>query len=173
MNKELTQRFLKEVLDYNPASGVLVWRKSRGSVKTGTVAGSEWLSKDGKRYRQIRILGSLYYAHRIVFLYVDGCMPSEEVDHINGNGLDNRWCNLRLVSSSLNRRNTRLSRQNTSGVVGVSWLDDKKKFFAQIKINRETKFLGYHNDLISAVAARKNAEVKYGFHRNHGSIRPL
>ena len=100
-------------------------------------------------------------------------MPVDQVDHIDGNGLNNRWNNLREVSSQENNMNMRLSSNNTSGVTGVCWATRDKRWIANIKVNRKNKCLGYFTDFNEAVAARKAAEIEHGFHCNHGSNRPL
>jgi len=90
------------------------------------------------------------------------------VDHINHIRDDNRWENLRLVSASGNSRNRGMSSRNTSGVTGVTWSRSKSRWVAQIKVDKENKTLGVFTDFSEAVNARKNAEVLYGFHENHG-----
>ena len=66
-----------------------------------------------------------------------------EVDHINGNGLDNRRCNLRLCTTKQNRQNRKLLAHNTSGFIGVSYRKDNKKWQASIYMNNKQKHLGF------------------------------
>lgn len=92
---ELTAGRLKELLTYDPETGVFIWRGWRsGSAVAGSVAGS--LHSDG--YVCIKIGRCLYRAHRLAFLYMTGSRPIGQVDHINMNRADNRWCNLRETS---------------------------------------------------------------------------
>ena len=165
---------VRELLDYSPETGELRWKVARtGTAKAGCAAGCERTDRSGKKYWQIRVDGRLYYAHRIVWLITYGEFPSEQVDHIDGDGLNNRLENLRAVSSTENSRNVRKKSNNTSGVSGVHWHKRDKKWQAMIEVNYKTIHLGLFSNKDEAVAARKAAELKYGFHPNHGSDRPL
>jgi hypothetical protein len=97
-----------------------------------------------------------------------GEWPNHEIDHINGDSLDNRICNLRDVTSQGNNRNMSLAKTNTSGVCGVRYKKDRSKWVALITLNNRQTHLGYYQDFFEAVCARKSAERKYGFHENHG-----
>lgn len=96
--------------------------------------------------------------HRFVFKYYEIPAP-KYIDHINGNGLDNRRCNLRPATGSQNLGNTGLRNTNTSGYRGVSWNKEKSKWEARISINGKSKFLGYFNDVIEAACAWDHASV--------------
>lgn len=92
-----------------------------------------------------------------------------QVDHINHVRDDNRLCNIRLVDNTINSRNAPIGKNNTTGVCGA-YVDKRrvKKYCAEIKVNRVKKFLGYFDTLDeAAAAARREAELKYGFHSNH------
>lgn len=97
------------------------------------------------------------YVHRIIIDASDG----DEVDHINGNKLDNRACNLRLVTHSQNMCNAAIRSHNKTGVTGVRWDKARKQWAAQIAINNKTIPLGRFNVFEHAVAARVAAEEKY------------
>lgn len=92
-----------------------------------------------------------------------------EIDHINHITDDNRIENLRLVTRKDNCKNVSMSKSNKSGVVGVSWCKRTCKWFASIRVDRKEKFLGRYDKIDDAAAARKAAELKYNFHKNHGS----
>jgi hypothetical protein len=102
-----------------------------------------------------------------------GDHPEDEVDHIDGNGTNNIWNNLRAVTRADNAKNMRKSSANTSGVTGVVWIKRIKSWKSQIMVNGCCKYLGYFRSKEEAIAARKAAEVLYGFHENHGTERPL
>jgi len=160
----MTQDELKKRLHYDPASGAFSWLVSKAAwIKPGHPAGYK---KNG--YTQIRLDGTLYYAHRLAFLYMVGYIPAAQVDHINGNPSDNSWANLREATSQDNVRNCAISVNNTSGVTGVVWDKRKAKWMAKITVDYKEKFLGYFDDLNTAAATRKQAEALYGFHCNHG-----
>ena len=163
--KELTQEYLKSILDYNPDTGIFVWKERRKSnQKKGKVAGTP-----SNGYIRISINFKKFRAHRLAFLYMEGRFP-EEVDHINGVRDDNRWINLRNVSKSINQRNSKLRKNNTSGISGVFWCKRTKKWRSCIKLNGKYKYLGYFTDFFEACCARKSAEVEHNFHPNHGRV---
>lgn len=169
---EITQSRLKELLNYDKDSGDFTWNIVWPGVKVGEIAGS---IKDtrGKKYLRISLDRKSYYAHRLAYLFVEGTFPKEEIDHIDGDGLNNCWVNLREVSSLENKRNSRLPKTNTSGVLGVSWSKNANKWRVSIKVDRKSIHLGYFNSLDSAAKARKDAEVLYNFHPNHGNAKSL
>jgi len=176
--ENLTQEELKKLFYYDTDTGGFIWNVSRSSqCKIGDEAGYIQRNKStGKSYRTILVNGKTYLAHRLVFLYITGAFPDDQVDHINGDGCDNRWINLRCVSNTENRRNIKLFHNNKSGVCGVIYCLNKYHndvWYSYIRINKILINLGYFKSLFDAVCARKNAELKYGFHRNHGSIRAL
>jgi len=170
----LTQAQLKSVLSYDHITGDFAWRKtSSGRSVEGSLAGCIFTSRAGKSYRRIQISGKSYYAHRLAWLWVYGCLPKDQLDHIDGDGLNNAIRNLRECDNSENQRNARLRGDNVSGVVGVSWHKQFEKWAAYINANNKKNHLGLYDDFYDAVAARRDAEQKYGYHENHGSIRDL
>ena len=94
--------------------------------------------------------------------------PDGEIDHINGDRADNRICNLRVVSKQQNARNVGLGKGNVSGHLGVSYSSRDKRWAAHIGVNGVRVYLGSFRDKDSAVAARLEAESRYGFHSNSG-----
>jgi hypothetical protein len=122
----------------------------------------------GMPYEKIKVDGKVYKSHRLAWFYVNGKFPDGEIDHINGNTLDNRICNLRDVSSEGNCRNRTKRADNKSGVTGVLWYPPSGKWQAAIVHNKKKIHLGYFVDIEDAKKARKEAEVKYGYHPNHG-----
>jgi len=161
----ITQSELKSRLHYNPMTGDFTWLIASSRAKKGRCAGT--LSHG---YISIGIDGCLYSAHRLVFLYMTGKQPENEVDHINHIRSDNRWVNLRLASRIDNNMNKSLRADNTSGTPGVAWQKSRRKWHAKINVNGVFHFLGRFTDKKDAINARKQAEKKYGFHPNHGAI---
>lgn len=159
---------LERLLSYNPHTGELTWR-SRGSLVfdnryEGRVA---LAARDAKGYKHGMLNSSHAKSHRVIWKMMTGTEP-EQVDHINGDKGDNRWINLRSVSNAQNQKNTRLPSNNRSGVIGVSQRGDSGKWRAQIANNGKKIPLGTFDSKADAIAARKAAERKYGFHPNHG-----
>ena len=162
---ELTQERLKELISYDPETGEVKWLVSTSNrVRTGDVSGT----RARGQYVKVMINSVIYAVHRLAFLYMEGSFPPEDVDHINGKKDDNRWCNLRAVSRSENMRNQRLSRRNTSGVIGVYFHIPTGKWMAYINVNKKRTHLGLFVDKDDAAKARRVAESKLGFHPNHG-----
>lgn len=153
---KLTQKRLKEVLAYNPSTGVFRWRESGRGRKADLSAGT--LNSHG--YLQIRIDRKIHLVHRLVFLYVDGYLPENGVDHKDRNKTNNRRDNLREVSNQCNLRNTGNYCHNTSGVKGVCWEKSRNKWRASIGIDGKSKNLGLYTDFNNAVMARYDAEKR-------------
>lgn len=162
---ELTQEHLKSRLSYNPETGVFIWIDPIAhNVKAGDVAGY----RATRGYRAVMIRGKGYPAHRLAFLYMTGALPEHDVDHINGDTADNRWANLRSVTAVENGRNQRLPKNNTSGVLGVSWHKQCRKWVVRIRVDGKKRHVGLFDDIDAAIKAREEANKKYGFHPNHG-----
>lgn len=155
MQKQLTQKRLKELLDYNPETGDFTWKIDRGrTAKKGDTAG--YTDPDG--YKQIRIGKTLYQSHRLAWFYTYGYFSENDTDHINRNPSDNRIVNLREVSHQCNLRNQGNPKNNKSGVKGVCWKASDKKWVAQITVMNKNKNLGRYLDFDDAVCARLAAE---------------
>jgi len=169
----ITQEQLEKVLHYCPDTGVCTWLVSGRGKRRGQEAGNILRKTNGKSYRQLCINYRMYQVHRLAFLYMLGTFPADQVDHIDGNGTNNAWDNLRVVTNRENSMNKRMPKNNTSGVVGVNWFKPKRRWRATISIGSHRKFLGSFRSKEEAIAVRKAAEVFYGYHENHGTERPL
>lgn len=167
----LTQKRLKELLYYDSEAGLFTWIKSGSGRRINLIAGHAHKETCGKEYIQIVINGINYRAHRLAFLYMNGSLPKHETDHIDGNGLNNIFSNIKEVTKAENNKNKRRPSNNTSGCIGVG--RNKGKWIAYIKINQKMIHLGYFVTKFAAVYARHEANIKYSFHQNHGQIRPL
>jgi hypothetical protein len=169
-NKELTQSFLKSVLNYSPENGVLTWKNPTGDgVKIGWVAGCVAKMKNGKKYLKVGINGKSYYAHRVIWVYMTGEYPEKQVDHEDGNGLNNKWLNLKKATNTSNHRNRRLPSDNVSGCIGVAYNKNRHRWQASIS----TVYLGSFDNIFEAACIRKAAEISNNYHPNHGNKRPL
>ncbi len=172
----LDQKTLKELLHYDPETGIFTWlyrdRKYFDSTAIQTTWNKRFAGEKAgvmtRGYCLISIFYKKIFAHRLAFLYVTGSLPKQEVDHINGDRGKNSWSNLRDASSSENSRNMKLICTNKSGVMGVRWCEDRSKYRAYIKLKGKTKYLGKTKDFFEAVCMRKSAELRYNFHPNHG-----
>ena len=135
----LTQERLKELLDYDPETGVFTWKvKVNRKIVVGSIAGS----KNPRGYIKIRIDKIAYSAHRLAWLYMYGCWPAKQIDHINRVKNDNRIENLRDVSQQNNVWNVSTPKHNKSGLMGVCYVKRDNRWLAQIKKNRKTIYIG-------------------------------
>jgi hypothetical protein len=144
----LTQARVKEVLHYEPSTGLFTWLVSLSfSSEVGNVAGGI----DDRGYRRICVDQQRHRAHRLAWLYTYGYLPRLDVDHINGVLDDNRVSNLRLATKSQNIANSQLRSDNTSGRKGV--VRRGKKWGAQIICNGKRHYLGSYETVDEAHAA--------------------
>lgn len=162
----MTREEIQELLAYDAKTGKITWRfttspRSREGQEAGSI--------DGDGYRLISLNYKKRSAHRLAFdLMGIEIPPGMQVDHINGKRDDNRWSNLRLVTGQQNNMNTKIQKNNKSGVTGVSWNSRDSRWTAAIKFRGKRYHLGTFRRREDAIAARKDAEQKYGFHGNHG-----
>ena len=156
---------LRQLFHYDPHSGIITWKVSTSNrVKVGQEAGC--ITVQG--YRSINVKNRRIPAHRIAYAIFYNEWPDDEVDHINGARHDNSIKNLRCVSSTENRQNTKIYSNNKSGQIGIFWNKKNKNWRARITVNKKVIEIGSFKKIEDAVKARKDAEAKYGFHPNHG-----
>jgi len=135
----LTQERLKELLNYDPETGVFVWvTRPSNQINIGDRVG--YLHPNG--YRYIGIDGKLYFAHRLAWLYMTGAFPPDQIDHINRARANNRFANLRAVTGSENQHNAKTRKDNKSGFKGVSYHAASQKWRAKIRLNNICQQLG-------------------------------
>ena len=162
----ITTDELKKILRYEPETG-LFYRISaplRQRRLIGTIAGT----KHSTGYIAIHVNGTIFYAHRLAWLYMTGDWPKKYIDHINRDRADNRFENLREADTAQNNINSDPSRANVSGYTGVCWIIRRERWLAQIKVNGKQICLGYHHTKEDAIAARKAGERKYFGEFGHG-----
>ena len=158
----ITRSELKSILHYDHETGIFTYIKT---INSRTIVGNIAGSVDKSKYRVVGIDSKKYLAHRLAFLYMRGNLP-KEVDHINHIKDDNRWENLREVTKTENQRNRRVNRNSPLGYHGISI--ENNKYRVRIKVDSILKSIGRYLTLPEAITARKEAEIKYGFHSNHG-----
>lgn len=157
---EITRSHLVSLLEYNPEDGIFRWRFPAG-IGGRTPAGSA-AGKPNKShgYVLISILGTLFPAHRLAWLYMTGEMPKNEIDHINRIRHDNRWANLRCATTAQNLMNKNTYNSNTSGQAGVSWHKRICMWQARIGINGKRVHLGYFKEIKEAALAYNTAKLQ-------------
>jgi hypothetical protein len=164
-NEILSQEYLKSILDYDLETGIFTWKVNKSQrTKIGDVAG--WLYNG---YREIEINDKKYKSHRLAWLYVNGEMPKNLIDHIDGNRSNNKISNLREATYQENNENYKTPKTNKSGVKNVSWYKNLGKWVVSISIRKTKKTIGYFDDLefaeLVAIEARNKYRLEFA---NHG-----
>jgi hypothetical protein len=153
MEHSLTAERVRELLDYNPRTGIFTWAISRRRCRKGSVAGC--VMRNG--YVVIRVDDRLYLAHRLAWLHVHGRWPVEQLDHIDRNRANNTLRNLREVTNAENAQNQK-PRKNKSGFSGVR--KENNKWLAEIKVNYKPIRIGLFETPEAAHAAYIDAKRK-------------
>lgn len=192
----LTQDIVREFLDYNPKTGVFLWRWRsiewfdpdgwKGPLRSQCSFNSRFAGKQAFTRKQKSstntgyycygcMLGETHSAQRVAFMWMTGRWPSE-IDHIDRDGTNNRWSNLREVTRSENRRNVWRIRSFKGKPLkfkhaGVKSLTNGT-FQARIAVNKRMIYLGAYPTIKQAIVARQEAERRYGFapaNKRHGA----
>jgi hypothetical protein len=137
MKPGITLDRVKQMVRYDPDTGVFTRLVASGTAMVGDIAGSP----DGMGYLRFRIDGIKYRAHRLAYFYMTGAWPIGEIDHKHGNRSDNRWSELRDGDRFQNQQNQRAaSKISTTGLLGAA--RHGEKFMAQIRVSGTTKYIG-------------------------------
>jgi hypothetical protein len=154
----LTQKRVRELLRYDPATGIFEWIKNHSSrARAGTRAGT--VTGRGRRF--ISIDGKPILESRLVWLYVRGYWPSGDIDHKDGNPLNNALENLRDVDHEINMHNQRGAQKNSKiGLRGVSMHSDGKGYCAFISVKGKSIYLGRFSDPMAAHQEYLNAKKR-------------
>ncbi len=160
----LSRDDLVKLLDYDPISGIFVWRVDR---RGGNKAGAEAGYIQDKGYRYIAIGGRSYRANRLAWLYMRGAWPDHQVDHRNGNRDDNAWENLRAASSANNNWNRTVASNSTTGVKGV-YLQNGR-YYCTVEMKGHRHRIGHFPDLELAEMVVQEFRTKlHGEFARHG-----
>jgi len=151
----VTAERLRYLFDYDPTTGLftrLIKLSNRGALGTrvGARCNTAWV---------IRIDGRRYLAHRLAWLWMTGKWPENEIDHIDGNGINNRWVNLRDVTHLVNQQNRHTAhKQSRLGVLGV--VKAGNRYVAHINHHGRSYHLGQFSTAEEAHAAYLEAKRK-------------
>ena len=166
-NEPPSQKRLKQVIEYNPDTGVFVWKLSTGRrARVGETTGEA----NPPNYGRIQIDGTRYVSSRLAWLYVYGEYPKVLIDHINTDITDNRITNLRLATSSDNTKNANVRKESKTGVKGVTYSTSSiGKFEARIGHGGKNYYLGIFSTVQEAkeVLDKKRQEL-HGEFLNYG-----
>jgi hypothetical protein len=147
---------VKQLFDYHP-DGFLIW-KIKSSFKTypGYVAGSP----NASGYSQVSYKSKKYKTHRLIWIW-HGYKLDDEIDHIDGNKLNNKIENLRAVKKNQNQWNSKIRIDNKSGVKGVLWHKRDCKWSVSLRVNKKARHFGYYKDLEFAQLVAEEARSLY------------
>jgi hypothetical protein len=154
---------LKAALDYYPDCGLFFWRhRPDQSTRTNSRTAGKLAGHRCPRlgYVLLGLNGRLYRAHRLVWLYVHGRWPDGDIDHINGDGFDNRISNLRDASRTQNNGNMRRPKHNSSGLKGAFYEKRSGRWLAQIRHEGQQHYLGKYDTAAEAHAAYCEAAAR-------------
>lgn len=161
----ITQERLKQLVTYNPDSGIFYRKTTFGK----SIAGNETGTKSMYGYLLITIDRKSYRAHRLAWLYMYGCIPNGHIDHINGIRTDNRIKNLREADYFKNAWNSKVQKNNTTGVKGVSFNKKSRLYDASVCKNNKRYYVGGFKTLDEAkIAIEEFREYLHGEFVNHG-----
>lgn len=186
MTKSLDIEYLRKVLTYDSDTGLMKWNhrplemfpcKRSYATFNKRFAGKEAgythqsvkksLLAKGHRpyyYRLVGIKDKTYKLHRLAWAIHYGYWPDFDIDHIDGNPLNNKICNLRKSNKVENGKNLPKRSDNTSGVVGVCF----HKRSGTWKVSIGNDYVGMYKDFDDAIEARRKAEIEYGYSELHG-----
>lgn len=148
----------RELLEYNPDTGELRWRVSRGRVKAGAIVKSKQMGG----YVQVGIDSRVYLAHLVIYLIVTGSWPKDEIDHRDLDKANNRWGNLRPATRLQNLANQGAREHNFLQTKGVSVSNSRRNpYRVGMKINGRMTHIGCFPTLDSAHKAYERYAVIY------------
>lgn len=150
--------------DYIHNDGSLVYKKRDIKVLAGQIADTP----ASQNRLQVSFKRTKFLSHRVIWLLIFGYWPNE-IDHIDHDPSNNRLTNLREVTRKEQQRNHKKRVDNTSGATGVSYHKQSSRWRAYLHEDGKMVSLGLYSNKEDAALARKNAEIKYNFHPNHGT----
>lgn len=164
---------LRQLFLYNPETGELKNRDRPNEMFSSERAAKSWrtqflgkiagslVKKDSNSYWQIEIFNNKYQSHRIIWKLYYGEDPPEIIDHIDGDGSNNKINNLRAATVFQNGWNAKKGSRNKSGYKGVSFNTERNKWRAAICINKKTILIGYYSTPEEASLAYQKASAQY------------
>ena len=160
----LTAEYLRSRLSYNPDTGEFRWLPYAGMPNNwaarfvGKIAGSPKPRPDNRIIIRLQMMP--YKAHRLAWLYMIGEWPAEEVDHWDGDGHNNRWCNLREATSQQQNFNQAVRKDSLSGIKGVKQ-SGINRWRARLFVDGRMRYLGTYATAEEAMLAHTEAATEY------------
>lgn len=164
---------LRTQFTYDPDTGVLQYRKKKTAKRLeDEQAGRIFIGKAGNKYRMVTVEFPIgpsksVFAHRVAWKLETGCEPPDEIDHFDGDGLNNAFANLRDGTNCENSKNTAMKGHNTSGYNGV-YKTSYNMWLATMKRGGKDVYIGRFRDIHEAGKAARDARIEIGFTERHG-----
>lgn len=152
---------------YDEETGRLFW-KNKSHPRSHAQIGSEVGTKRVDGRHEIIVKGHHFRTHRVIWFMANGVWPKDEIDHLDGDPSNNRLDNLREATRSENARNMRKRHNSQVCMNGVYWQKRDGRYQVYIGAGGRQKYLGYFANLDDACAARRAAEIEYGYSARHG-----
>ena len=164
---------LRQILSYDPATGYITYLDRPNDMFSSDRAANSWrtqylgeragsnITRDGRTYCQIELFNVKYNAHRLAWKIYYGEDPPDIIDHIDGDGSNNKIENLRAATIFQNGWNAKKSSRNKSGYKGVSFNTQRNKWRAAIHVNKKTILIGYYSTPQEASEAYQKASAAY------------
>jgi hypothetical protein len=153
--KFLSFEDVRRILDYDPRTGILVWRAKiniHAKIIVGNIAGT----LDPSGYIYITIRNRKYRAHRLAWFWTHGVWPKDQIDHVNGIASDNRIANLREATTAQNSHNRKNGKTNKTGYTGIRFIEKRNVYVAVSVTNGVSKYLGSFETAEAASAAYRD-----------------
>lgn len=165
----MTPGNLRDLIDYDPNSGLLVWKARASKWWNDKFEGKPAVANSTPEgYLTGWVRSRHYKAHRVAWAIFHGEWPKGLIDHIDGDPSNNRIANLRVVDDRANCQNQGLRSNNRSGEQGISWFARDGKWWVKITVAGRPIHVGYFDEMRDAIIARNAAYKVAGFHKNHG-----
>ena len=157
---------VRELFNYQQKTGGLIWKVAHGAFKrisAGTIAGT----RNASGHLVVRFDGVTYLCHRVIWVWMTGKMPTNEIDHKDLDGSNNRWKNLREATHAQNNQNKRPQKNNRSQVKGARQLPGGR-WQAYISIKRRFVQIGiFDSQQEASEAYQAAAKAQYGTFARH------
>lgn len=163
---------LHKLLRLDSETGILYWKRREGNTHginifnakfADKVAGCVATDKKGRSYIKVRVNDCLYQAHQIIFCMIYGQWPEDdkEVDHRDGDGLNNKPSNLREASRTQNNFNRKISVNNVLGYKNITYEERTKSYRVELSANKKRIYRKRFKDLSEAISARDFVASQY------------
>jgi hypothetical protein len=158
--RRLTAKRVRELLDYDPKTGEFRWRPRPNNPAANARLAGKLAGHEADGYWRIRFDGHNHAAARLAWLWMKGWLPKGDVDHRDGNGLNNRWDNLRASTKAQNNQNLKRAPSSKGHPTGCTWLEHRQKWQVYIGVDGKRVFVGHFGTRDAAARAYLDAAAE-------------